>query len=205
VGDATAGAVPEPAGDDATRLTRRPPAPDDRTRITRRPAPEQPVPSRDATDSATDDPDDSTRLGSRGGAATEDAGDAERTRLGGRRGRSDVPADGTALSPRSRRSARTRAAKAKAQASLSPAQVAPEPATTDERPAKERYAIRTRQVEAAPPVADTADPASTTGDGGLAARIARRRTLRTRLTVLVSAAAALTVGSLVGLVLLIAG
>jgi hypothetical protein len=189
----------EPAPDDATRLTRRPAPPEDRTLLTRRPAAD-PVPEsgRDPDAVAADSADDDdTRLGAR---ATADA-DAERTRLAVRRGPRDAPADGTALSPRSRRSARTRAAKAKAAAEALPA-LPPEP--VDERPVTERYAIRTRQVDAAPAVAAVPSAAVTTGDGGLSARTARRRALRTRLTVLFSTAAVLTVGSIVGLVLLIA-
>jgi hypothetical protein len=200
-------AVAEPVADDATRLTRRPAPPEDRTRITRRPAPDRvtpaPAPGAEADADVDAAADDRTQLGARRPA---DAADAERTRLGLRRTGGDAPAEGTALSPRSRRSARTRAAKAKAKAGLTAESLpsAP-PLPVDERPVTERYAIRTRQVDDAPVATDSAaTPTVGTGDGGLAARIERRRALRTRLIVLVSTAAALTVGSFVGLVLLIA-
>jgi hypothetical protein len=199
--------VPDDAADDATRLTRRPAPPEDRTRITRRPASDRatPAPASAITPDAEPAGDDRTQLGARRPA---DASDAERTRLGQRRTGGDAPAEGTALSPRSRRSARTRAAKARAKAeagliaeSLPSTPVLP----TDDRPVMERYAIRTRQVDDAPAATDAADaPTVGTGDGGLAARIERRRALRTRLIVLVSTTAALIVGSFVGLVLLIA-
>jgi hypothetical protein len=128
-------------------------------------------------------PADDTVLRPRGDAP------ADATRLARRE--ADVPADGTRRTPRSRRAA------ARETASFAP------DATTDRTPATERYAIRTPTVVAVPTAAPTASPAVDAGDGGLAARIVRRRAVRTRLTVLIAVSGAVFVAAVAGLVTLL--
>lgn len=176
--------APAPAPEDAaapeerTLLRRRAPAPADETRLTRRERAARP-----GTAPREDVPaDDATRLTKRPVAVERD----RRTRSTD----ADAPDDGTALSPRGRT--------ATAAATYAPA------ADVDTAPAIERYAIRAPRVAAALPLSTAPAPEAAVGDGGLTARLARRRALRTRLTIVGAASAVVFAGSLVGLIALIA-
>jgi hypothetical protein len=142
-----------------------------------------------------DEPQDATLLRRRDRPA-----DADDTVL---RPRDAVADDATSLSPREKKAgSSTRLTRARRGAAMQTASFAPD-AETDRTPARERYAIRTPTIAAAPATADAASPVVDIGDGGLAARIARRRATRTRLTVLAGVSAVVFVGSIVGLATLL--
>jgi len=226
---APADATPGPETDDATRIVTRPPAPaaappgpalpaepaeptEDDTLLVRRPAPasEPPAPIDPADPTGPAEPDhpadDVTLLVRRpapaeaGDSAPAVAGD-DRTELGSRHG--GAPAvrrrdrrngldEGTALSSRAGRRAEP------AVVSTPEALAVPDAGDQGAR----RYGIRT-VAATAPPAAVGAPAQPVTGDGGLAARQERRRTLRTRLLVLVGGAVLVMAGALTGLALLI--
>lgn len=152
-----------------------------------------------------DEPQDATALRRRDRPATAasdtDAGaDADDTVL---RPRDTVADDATSLSPRGTKAgASPRLTRARRGAARQTASFAPD-AETDRTPARERYAIRTPTITAAPASTASASPVVDIGDGGLAARIARRRATRTRLTVLAGVSAVVFLGSIVGLATLL--
>lgn len=150
---------------------------------------------------ARDEPQDATLLRHRDRPADADAdADADATEL---RPRDTVADDATSLSPRGTKAgASPRLTRARRGSARQTASFAPD-AETDRTPARERYAIRTPTIAAAPASTASASPAVDIGDGGLAARIARRRATRTRLTVLASVSAVVFLGSIVGLATLL--
>ncbi len=146
-----------------------------------------------------DEPQDATLLRRRDRPADADA-DADDTVL---RPRDAVSDDATSLSPRGTKAgASPRLTRARRGGAAQTASFAPD-AETDRTPARERYAIRTPTITAAPKSTASASPVVDIGDGGLAARIARRRATRTRLTVLASVSAVVLLGSIVGLATLL--
>lgn len=180
--------LPVPAADDEddehTVLTPRPPATVDA------------IDTDDTVLRPRDEPQDATLLRRRDRPADADADD---TVL---RPRDAVSDDATSLSPRGTKAdASPRLTRVRRGAARQTASFAPD-AETDRTPARERYAIRTPTITAAPSTAP-ASPVVDIGDGGLAARIARRRATRTRLTVLASVSAVVFVGSIVGLATLL--
>ncbi|GAB3156474.1 hypothetical protein GCM10027058_30640 [Microbacterium neimengense] len=150
-----------------------------------------------------DEPQDATLLRRRDRPANADAdadADADDTVL---RPRDAVADDATSLSPRGTKAgASPRLTRARRGGAAQTASFAPD-AQTDRTPARERYAIRTPTITAAPASTASASQVVDIGDGGLAARIARRRATRTRLTVLASVSAVVFLGSIVGLATLL--
>ncbi len=166
--------------DEATRLVRRPSEPADDTLLSSR------APGGDTVDDTVlsrraEDPDDATLLRPRRDAAADDA-----TRLT-RRG--PTLQEQTRRRPRARRPGRETA-------SFAPG------ADAERAAATERYAIRTPAIVTAPPRSASA-PLVDVGDGGLAARIQRRRRMRTGLIVLTSVSAAVLLGAIATLVTLL--
>lgn len=178
---------PEPLDDEHTVLTPRGagPAPRDTDDTVLRPR---------------DEPADETLLRRRERPAEADTdADADDTVL---RRRDGVDDDATSLADRgSNPAAAPRLTRARRGAAQETASFAPD-AATDRTPARERYAIRTRTIDAAPTAAAAA-PVVDVGDGGLAARIARRRATRTRLAVLAGVSSVVFVGAIVGLATLL--
>lgn len=213
-------APPSDEPEDGTLLVRRPAPPADATVVVPRslPAPAADeedddehtiltprspatVDALDADDTVLrprDEPQDATLLRRRDRPADADA-DADDTVL---RPRDGVADDATSLSPRGTKAGTSpRLTRARRGAARQTASFAPD-AETDRTPARERYAIRTPTITSAPTPA-AASPIVDVGDGGLAARIARRRATRTRLTVLAGVSAVVFVGSIVGLATLL--
>jgi len=208
--------------DDGTLLVRRPAPATDATAVVRR---AEPVPAADDdehtiltprspvttdeldTDDTVlrprDEPQDATLLRRRerpANAAADADADADDTVL---RPRDAVAEDATSLSPRGATSAAApRLTRARRSVATQTESFAPD-AQTDRTPARERYAIRTPTITAAPTSTASAPEVVDLGDGGLAARIARRRATRTRLTVLAGVSAVVFVGSIVGLATLL--
>ncbi|UIN31657.1 hypothetical protein [Microbacterium binotii] len=211
-------APPSDELEDGTLLVRRPAPPTDATVVVARslptpaahaededehtiltprsPASVDPLDEDDTVLRPRDEPQDATLLRRRDRPTDADADD---TVL---RPRDAVADDATSLSLRGATAgASPRLTRARRGAARQTTSFAPD-AETDRTPARERYAIRTPTITSAPATA-AASPVVDIGDGGLAARIARRRATRTRLTVLAGVSAVVFVGSIVGLATLL--